>query len=320
MGGDGGQEGGGPEPEPPTKRQHGTEEDKDGEAVYSDTNGFPLAMGRGLHLGLAKGELASRVVVVGAPARAKMLAGFLEPENPNEGLFTLATDRGFTTYTGLFEGRRLSVCSIGMGLPMMDFVLREGRAVVEGPMAVVRWGTCGVLQRSVKPGTVSVATEGSIVVQNNFFGGKPDEVAGGGKPAPYLFSAPCLPDAELDAAVSKALGEALGADQVANGLNVTADSFYSSQGRRDPRFADNNEGLMKELARRHPSALSMEMESFMLLHLARNSRPEGHLRAAAAAVNVANRATGEVVDAAHLKATERDGGKAMMSALCAVEL
>ena len=37
----------------------------------------------------------------------------------------------------------------GMGMPMMDFAVREIRAVVEGPMIMVRYGTCGGLQAEV---------------------------------------------------------------------------------------------------------------------------------------------------------------------------
>ena len=54
-----------------------------------------------------------------------------------------------------------------MGLAMMDFFIREARAVVRGPMAVVRLGTCGCLQASVKVGNVSVA-DGAALVQRNY--------------------------------------------------------------------------------------------------------------------------------------------------------
>merc|ERR1719382_224675 len=192
--------------------------------------------------------------------------------------------------------------------------------MVQGPMAVVRFGTCGVLQRSVEVGSISVATEGSVLVQRNYaaFPGKENGKNGGHQP--YIVSAPCLPDEALTQGVVKALGEAVGAASVVPGMNATADSFYCSQGRRDPHFPDENEGLIGEVQRAHPSVVSMEMETYMLLHLAGCCRPAGSLRAAAAAVNVANRPTGAVVDGDKLHAMERDGGKALLKALAAATL
>lgn len=46
----------------------------------------------------------------------------------------------------------------------MDFVVREARAVVSGPMAIVRFGTCGGLQADVAPGSVVVSGKGSVAV------------------------------------------------------------------------------------------------------------------------------------------------------------
>ncbi|CAK9037862.1 Purine nucleoside phosphorylase (PNP) (5'-methylthioadenosine phosphorylase I) (MTA phosphorylase I) (MTAPI) [Durusdinium trenchii] len=139
-------------------------------SVYEGTNAVPRSgdPGRVLHLGLTDGELANRVIVVGHHTRADLLSGFLEAEDSGS-VFKLASDRGFLTYTGQFAGERLSVVSIGMGLAMMDFFLREARAVVKGPMAVVRLGTCGCLQEHVKVGNVSVA-DGSALVQRNYSG------------------------------------------------------------------------------------------------------------------------------------------------------
>ena len=47
----------------PKKKQDG--------AYYADTNGVPMADGRVTHLGLAAGELASRIITVGSLSRAK---------------------------------------------------------------------------------------------------------------------------------------------------------------------------------------------------------------------------------------------------------
>jgi len=305
--------------EPASKRRKEFEET--GGSVYAGTNAVPRtgSPGRVLHLGLADGELANRVVVVGSPARARLLAENLEPEEPGKPLFERESDRGFLTFTGKHAGARVSVVSIGMGLAMMDFFVREGRAVVKGPMAVVRFGTCGVLQESVPVGTISVAKEGSICVRRNFaaFANGGDGKNGN---SPYDISDVCAPDASLTAVVTSELEKEMGKDMIAAGINVTADSFYGSQGRVDPCFRDANDNLIDQVLAKHPSALSCEMESFLLLHLAQSCVPQGDMRAAAAVVNVANRPTGAVVGEEGLRDAERKGGLALVRAVATLSL
>lgn len=306
--------------EPAQKKRKEFEET--GGSVYAGTNAVPRTgnPGRVLHLGLADGELANRVVVVGSPGRARLLVENLEPEVPGGSVFSLESDRGFLTFTGTYAGERVSVVSIGMGLAMMDFFVREGRSVVRGPMAIVRFGTCGVLQDSVAVGTVSVAKQGSICVQRNYaaFANGLD----GRSPTanPFLISDVCPPDADLTAAVISELEKELGEKMVAKGINVTADSFYGSQGRVDPSFNDGNDTLIETIQTKHPEALSCEMESFQLLHLAQSCVPQGNMRAAAAVVNVANRATGAVVGEEGLRAAERKGGAALIRAVASLRL
>jgi uridine phosphorylase len=64
------------------------------------------------------------------------------PENDNPSLFELYSDRGFLTLTGTYKGVRVSIVSIGMGAPNMDFFVREGREVLdvagEEEMVVIR--------------------------------------------------------------------------------------------------------------------------------------------------------------------------------------
>lgn len=52
-----------------------------------------------------------------------------------------------------------------MGMSNMDFMVRECRAVVDGQMAIVRLGTCGVVQPPGKLGQLVLAWPGSITVR-----------------------------------------------------------------------------------------------------------------------------------------------------------
>jgi uridine phosphorylase len=102
-------------------------------------------------------------ITVGDPARARTIAKYLDKHealklsgtvrgneqttvNPttgeakaaDPGLFALHSERGFLTMTGKYKGVPVSIISIGMGFPNMDFFVRECRELLEGEMVVVR--------------------------------------------------------------------------------------------------------------------------------------------------------------------------------------
>jgi len=61
----------------------------------------------------------------------------------------------------------VSIIATGMGIAMIDFVVRETRAVVEGDMVIIRLGTCGTPDINVNVGSVAIASKGSILVRRN---------------------------------------------------------------------------------------------------------------------------------------------------------
>jgi uridine phosphorylase len=65
---------------------------------------------------------------------------------------------------------------------MMDFFVREVRAVVDGPMAIIRFGTCGGLTDHSRAGIVVVATEGSSYISRNY-----DFFPNANESTPYFF-------------------------------------------------------------------------------------------------------------------------------------
>lgn len=141
-----------------------------------------------------------------------------------------------------------------MGQPNMDFVVRENRAVVKGQMAIIRLGTCGAVQRPAKLGDMLIATHGSISIhrdpdywtlleQNASYSGNGAVAANGngksnGLPQPvtaavsrnpYVISLPILGNTQLAALLAAEATRVVGSDRVVEGLNASADSFYSSQ-------------------------------------------------------------------------------------------
>jgi uridine phosphorylase len=68
--------------------------------------------------------------------------------------------------------------------------------------------------------------------------------------------------------------------------NASADSFYSSQGRIDPSFADENGDVVDKMI--EAGICTIEMESTMLIHLASCAPDVGKGRIYAAAVSTLN--------------------------------
>lgn len=134
----------------------------------------------------------------------------------------------------------------------------------------------------------------------------------------YHLSKVAPADAELSSLVLSKLGEQVGTEHLRSGVNVTAESFYSSQGRIDPNFDDNNHSINQLLTTHYPNARSLEMESFWLLHLAKCSRIS--IKATAAAIVLANRPTGHVMDGPLLDEMEKKGGHAILQAITQITL
>eukprot|EP00349_Pseudokeronopsis_sp_Brazil_P001384 CAMPEP_0202961970 /NCGR_PEP_ID=MMETSP1396-20130829/6073_1 /ASSEMBLY_ACC=CAM_ASM_000872 /TAXON_ID= /ORGANISM="Pseudokeronopsis sp., Strain Brazil" /LENGTH=298 /DNA_ID=CAMNT_0049682225 /DNA_START=52 /DNA_END=948 /DNA_ORIENTATION=+ len=287
--------------------------------AYSNPNGFPMADGKTLHMDLGHGDLANRIITVGAESRAAKIAANFDQDRETK---TFHSSRGFTSFTGYFEGIRVSVVAIGMGVSMMDFFVRESRAIIDGPMLVIRYGTCGGLSEEAVPGSVVVASMGAGYVARN-----PDHFIQSATESrhgkdPYFYFSPVPSDAALSSALEESIRDAMstveGAGPVIGGTNITADSFYSSQGRLDDRFHDDNEDLFQHVHMHYPHAASMEMETYTLLHLAQCSRIP--IRAAAAAMVVANRKSNVVVHEDVVHKMEIAGGRAVLKTIAHVPM
>ncbi|KAJ7620951.1 nucleoside phosphorylase domain-containing protein [Roridomyces roridus] len=232
--------------------------------TLTDANFPRTADLRVYHLGLRPGEVANRIVTVGSPSRARAISAHFD-EQPKP--FELASERGFLTITGRYKGVPISVISIGMGHPNVDFFVREVRECLSGDMLIVRLGSCGSLI-DVPVGSV-VVPKSSVAVERNldFDFVNPQEST----EKPYRISKPVLADPELHAQVHKSLAAAKPVDDgkpiVPSTTNASADSFYSSQGRQTS-FPDQNENLIELLQESVNDLATFEMETFWLYHLA----------------------------------------------------
>ncbi|PVU95041.1 hypothetical protein BB561_002093 [Smittium simulii] len=248
-----------------------------------NTANFPVDdKGRTYHVECKRGDIANRVITVGDPSRAKALATRFDKI-----VFEHTSHRGFLIVTGIYKNVPITIVSIGMGLSMMDFFVRETRAVVDGPMIIIRFGSCG---------SICDASAGNIIVSDSSYGimrnydyfttpAKKSE-------APYIITDKVLGDPSLTKSLLSKLKGSMGDDKVFVGANGCADSFYSSQGRLGNDFYDENDTLIETLKSKFDDAVSLEMEAHMLYHLAATSKDENgspNIRASCALIVFANR-------------------------------
>lgn len=285
--------------------------------------------GHTFHIHVKNGEVSNRVLIVGDQGRAQRIAGLFDDET----IETHTSERGYISYTGSFRGTTLTVVAHLIGYPNLDIVLRELRYACVGPMAVVRFGTCGGLGPIV-PGTISIPTGGAVLVrlEPDYRGPAPPPPAPGGLPSaelPYSVSQLVRPDHELSETLARHLetvvrgGMGASWPVVGGTVHATADSFYSSQGRPCAAFDDRNAGLVAALKTKVPGLATLEMETYHLFELARattapGADPAQRIYASAAHIVLVNREPGGgSATVGEVRSLETLGGEAALEALAA---
>ena len=201
---------------------------------------------RQYHIQVAKGEVGRYVIMPGDPGRCEKIAAYLD--NP----VLVASNREFTTYTGMLDGEKVSVTSTGIGGPSAAIAMEE--LVRCGADTFVRIGTCGGMQPEVKSGDIVIAT-GSIRME-----GTSKEYA----PIEY----PAVADLDVTnalVAAAKELGHTYHA-----GVVQCKDAFY---GQHEPeRMPVSYELLNKWEAWKRMGCKASEMESAALFIAASHLR------------------------------------------------
>ncbi|KAA1084906.1 hypothetical protein PGTUg99_004325 [Puccinia graminis f. sp. tritici] len=298
---------------------------------------FPFtADRRTYHVALKHGEVANRILTVGDHVRARRIAKFLD-QSPK--VFELTSQRGFTTFTGCYLGVPVSIVAIGMGYPMIDFFVREVRAVVTGDLIIIRLGSCGTLVPEIPVGRVVVCSSSLAIWTNYDYFQLSDQERENSKgtPAgsPYLMSRPIGCDQTLHDALAENLEKTVDQGLVSSGaLHSSADTFYAGQGRLDSNFMDHNHGLLDSLSKLNPSPVTLEMETTHLFHLAainqhKSNQPadepksdpssfcqgKGQIRVAAAHITFAGRISGDFIEPKEVEKLEFQAGKGCLETL-----
>ncbi len=104
-----------------------------------------------LHIGAKPNEIAETVLISGDPLRAKYVA-----EKMLSDVFCYNEVRGMLGFTGMYNGKRVSVQGTGMGIPSTAIYVHE---LIHdyNVKKIIRIGTCGALQASLKVGQLILA-------------------------------------------------------------------------------------------------------------------------------------------------------------------
>eukprot|EP01056_Protomagalhaensia_sp_Gyna25_P002804 Protomagalhaensia_sp_Gyna_25__2803@NODE_261_length_4139_cov_1927_910488_g202_i0_p3_GENE_NODE_261_length_4139_cov_1927_910488_g202_i0NODE_261_length_4139_cov_1927_910488_g202_i0_p3_ORF_typecomplete_len287_score58_42PNP_UDP_1/PF01048_20/4_1e23_NODE_261_length_4139_cov_1927_910488_g202_i030733933 len=272
-----------------------------------------LPDGSTYHLGVKKGDLYPRIITVGSPTRAEAMSKVLDKVEKK-----IVSSRLMYTYSGLYKGVGVSIVAIGMGAPMMDFLIREASFVLDEPIAVIRVGTCGIFNRDLLPGTVVCAGKGCSYSYTNYAA-----VTEGCLNEPeysrelYLLTKPLQGDATLNANLLDALKNLDIPTQ--DGLNVAGEFFFATQGRDDGFFDDKNSSDVAANFQKY-GVDTCEMESFTLFYLAKIRKVP--MYAAACHIGILNRVNNDMpnISADRLHELEEKTGRAAVEALVSFEI
>lgn len=248
--------------------------------MAAETEVFVLPDGSLYHLGVKSGEIHPRILTVGDRQRAKMIAKeFLEDTKEYE------KSRNFLTLSGIFRGTPISIVSIGMGTPNMDFLVRETSYLFkDSGLAFVRLGTCGIFNANYSVGTVFISDRLYYSYRNYaHYDGNPLKDEGVQQPdCPYLIAGPVQGDQELiDKLQANVEQQQL---TYCRGTGISAETFYSCQGRRFPGFGDDNAEVVERFLKLKVD--SCEMESHQLFHLCKERQTKGESKAITRAASI----------------------------------
>ncbi len=247
------------------------------------------------HLHLLPEQLADHIILVGDPGRVDLVAGFFDEVECH------VANREFVTKTGLFNGKRVSAVSTGIGTDNIDIVVTELDALANidfetrevkkehRTLNIVRIGTSGALQAHVPVNSYllsekSIGFDGMLnfyqdrdLVSDLEFEKSFKEYVNWNK----QLAAPYVVDASAE------LNRKLESEKMIKGVTISANGFYGPQGRvvrlqvADPKLNDK----IEKFDFQGYKITNYEMESSAIFGL---SKLLGH-RAACVCAIIANR-------------------------------
>ena len=197
------------------------------------------ADGSAFHIHLRPEQLADRVILVGDPGRVSTVAEHFSEKECE------VSSREFHSITGIYQGKRITVLSTGIGCDNIDIVMTELDALAnidfdtrtEKPehrtLTIVRIGTCGGLQPFTPTGTF-IASVKSIGFDGllNYYDGRNGVCDLQMEEAfkQHMNWSP-LKGSPYVAIADPALVEQIAQDDMVRGATISCGGFYGPQGR-----------------------------------------------------------------------------------------
>eukprot|EP01095_Lingulamoeba_sp_RSL-Kostka_P014182 TRINITY_DN6117_c1_g1_i1.p1 TRINITY_DN6117_c1_g1~~TRINITY_DN6117_c1_g1_i1.p1 ORF type:complete len:324 (-),score=108.22 TRINITY_DN6117_c1_g1_i1:116-1087(-) len=293
---------------------------------YENAN-FPVdSEGRVYHVGAKKGEVFNRILTVGSKKRAELISKSLDVIYKR-----IESSRGFSIISGMKNNKKISIIATGMGIAMIDFMLREVRGITTGPIVVVRLGTCGIIDKTVSLGTVLIANQSTFIHRN------PDAFLplndqdnnsnnnNNNNISPYTICKP-VPGYkplinQLANKYESRANECKEFDiKYSLGTNCSADTFYAAQGRFLSQFDDRNDSIISDLNEKFHDIVSLEMESFHIYHLSNCAVGEQNkIYGAACAIGIAQRDTNDFLQSDLITVIEKFSGEIILETISEFE-
>lgn len=250
--------------------------------------------GQVYHLAMSPENLSDKIILVGDQDRVALISSCFESIEHR------SQHREFVCHTGIYNGKRISVLSTGIGTDNIDIVVNELDALVNidlesktdkpahTSLKMIRIGTCGILQPEVPVHSYILSTHafGLDNIAHFYditFSEKETELNDSlmhhlqlpVKIQPYTIAA------------SETLVQSLDSEKTTQGITVTSSGFYAPQGRKLRLPLATNDLNEKLTAFRHGNykVTNFEMESSALFVLGKNL---GH-QCATICLGVANR-------------------------------
>lgn len=270
-------------------------------ARISDTDLILNQDGSVYHLGLVPDQLADTILAVGDPGRVEEVSRYFSHVEFR------SQKREFITHTGIFEGKRISVISTGIGpdnveiffhevdaLVNIDLSRREPRPVARA-LNIIRVGTSGAMQADIPVGSLVISDFAAGLDNLMSFYDLPhtaqeSSIAGALQQHTGISFLPYVTQGSV------ALREKVGKGML-QGNTVTCPGFYAPQGRR-VRTPIKYPDLLNDLGsfrQREFRFSNFEMESSAYFAF---GRLMGHHTASANAI-IANRVTREFARESH---------------------
>lgn len=200
------------------------------------------------HLRCTPGDLAPVILMPSNPAKADRIAAMLD------GATNVGRYREFVSWTGSWNGQRVSTVSTGVGCPSTAIAVEE--AIRAGGKVLIRVGTCGGAWRADVPC-------GSLVIPIAC-------VREDGTTAEYLPpSFPAIADVDVVTILRAVSGELAYPSMV--GINRTHDAYYGSSKGRE-RWAQAFESVRVDMARQPIMSSEMECAALFLIASLRGVR------------------------------------------------